>query len=157
MSDVFRKEVAIEVSNRSPKPGAFSLVISHLGWGSNVASELSGLARDEADPISVPLGRRAFSGLKNSSLLSRKALSPVVKIAFSSETPLSQKPKYRTECDVQQMLRQAYKLLKNATMPRKPPKNPLLVVVGATGTGKSQVRYIPRLYHLFSKIINSLQ
>jgi hypothetical protein len=66
MSDVFRKEVAIEVSNRSPKPGAFSLVISHLGWGSNVASELSGLARDEADPISVPLGRRAFSGLQPS-------------------------------------------------------------------------------------------
>ncbi|TVY59013.1 tRNA dimethylallyltransferase [Lachnellula cervina] len=37
------------------------------------------------------------------------------------------------------MLRHTLNLLKHATMAKKPPKDPLIVVLGATGTGKSQL------------------
>ncbi|TVY47994.1 tRNA dimethylallyltransferase [Lachnellula occidentalis] len=37
------------------------------------------------------------------------------------------------------MLRQTLSLFKNATMARRPPKDPLVVILGATGTGKSQL------------------
>jgi tRNA dimethylallyltransferase len=60
------------------------------------------------------------------------------------------------EYDADQMLRQAYRLLKIATMARKPPKNPLLVVVGATGTGKSQVPPRPSRSYTSANIIPQL-
>jgi hypothetical protein len=37
------------------------------------------------------------------------------------------------------MLRAAFRTLKYVVMAKKPPKDPLIVVLGATGTGKSQV------------------
>jgi tRNA dimethylallyltransferase len=37
------------------------------------------------------------------------------------------------------MIRPAIRTLKYVAMAKKPPKDPLIVVLGATGTGKSQV------------------
>jgi Tfp pilus assembly ATPase PilU len=45
------------------------------------------------------------------------------------------------------MLRRAFGTLRNVAMAKTPPKNPLIVVLGATGTGKSQVMRFPDLQY----------
>jgi hypothetical protein len=55
------------------------------------------------------------------------------------DTPLNRHIFQRDKSNAR-MLRYVINTFKYVTMTRKPPKDPLLVVLGATGTGKSQVR-----------------
>ncbi|KAK0770053.1 tRNA dimethylallyltransferase, mitochondrial [Friedmanniomyces endolithicus] len=36
-----------------------------------------------------------------------------------------------------------------SSMTRKPPREPLIAIIGATGTGKSQVYYIPSPFYMY--------
>lgn len=51
----------------------------------------------------------------------------------------------------ERMLRRSLSTLKHVAMARTPPKDPLIVVLGATGTGKSQVALLETRPRAFAK------
>lgn len=93
-------------------------------WPLTNGAELTTYARDEAAFHPVPNFRALFTAFSRTRLRCKKR--------FYNQ-PLGR------EHVVKQMLRQAYRWLGNVAMARQPPKDPMLVIVGATGTGKSQV------------------